>query len=279
MITEEYKELIEQLSQTALDFSLEILAALAILIIGRFIAKRISGYVEKGLSKSGKVDRTLQPVIVKITGYAIMIFVVVAVLAQFGVETTSVIAVLGAAGLAIGLALQGTMQNIAAGFMLLFLRPFKVGEFVDADGISGTVDEISLFITHMTTVDGIYLSVPNSKLWSATVKNFSRNAKRRTDLAIGIGYGDDIKKAEKVALAVLSGDARLHKDPAPMVIVVGLGESSVDLNIRYWTDSGDYWPALSDNRRAIKEAFDKEGISIPFPQRDLHIVSDIKAKS
>ncbi|MEH6632661.1 MAG: mechanosensitive ion channel domain-containing protein [Halopseudomonas aestusnigri] len=279
MITEEYKQLIEQLSQTALDFSLEILAALAILLIGRFVAKRVSGYIEKLLAKSGKVDRTLQPVIVKITRYGIMIFVIVAVLAQFGVETTSIIAILGAAGLAIGLALQGTMQNIAAGFMLLFLRPFKVGEFVDADGISGTVEEISLFITHMTTIDGLYLSVPNSKLWSATVTNFSRNPKRRTDLSIGIGYGDDIAKAEKVALAVLSGDARLHKDPAPIVLVTGLGESSVDLNIRYWTDSGDYWPALSDNRRAIKEAFDKEGISIPFPQRDLHIVSDIKAKA
>ncbi|OUS13371.1 mechanosensitive ion channel protein MscS [Rhodospirillales bacterium 47_12_T64] len=278
-MTEEYKQLIEQLSQTALDFTLEILAALAILIIGRFIAKRISGYVEKMLANSDKVDRTLQPVIVKITRYAIMIFVIVAVLAQFGVETTSLIAVLGAAGLAIGLALQGTMQNIAAGFMLLFLRPFKIGEFVDADGISGTVDEISLFVTHMTTIDGLYLVVPNSKLWSATVTNFSRNTKRRTDLAIGIGYGDDIEKAEKVVLAVLSGDARLHKDPTPLVLVTGLGESSVDLNVRYWTDSSDYWPALSDNRRAIKEAFDKEGISIPFPQRDLHIVSDVKAKA
>ncbi|WP_419902533.1 mechanosensitive ion channel family protein [Kiloniella sp.] len=279
MITEEYKQLIEQLSLTAVDFALEILAALAILTIGRFVAKRVSGYVEKLLAKSGKVDRTLQPVIVKITRYAIMIFVIVAVLAQFGVETTSIIAILGAAGLAIGLALQGTMQNIAAGFMLLFLRPFKVGEFVDADGIAGTVEEISLFVTHMTTVDGIYLSVPNSKLWSATVTNYSRNSKRRTDLSIGIGYGDDIGKAEKVALAVISGDARIHKDPAAQVIITGLGESSVDLNIRYWTDSGDYWPALSDNRRAIKEAFDKEGISIPFPQRDLHIVSDVKAKA
>ncbi|WP_299374017.1 mechanosensitive ion channel domain-containing protein [uncultured Kiloniella sp.] len=278
-ITEEYTQLVEQLTQTALDFSLEILAALAILIVGIFVAGRVAKYTEKLLTKSGKVDTTLKPVIVKIIRYTIMVFVLIAVLARFGVETTSIIAVLGAAGLAIGLALQGTMQNIAAGFMLLFLRPLKVGEFVDADGISGTVEEISLFITHMTTVDGLYLSVPNSKLWSATVTNYSRNSKRRTDMAIGIGYGDDIAKAEKVALAVLSGDGRVHKDPAAQVIISGLGESSVDLNIRYWTDSGDYWPALSDNRRAIKEAFDKEGISIPFPQRDLHIISDVKAKA
>ncbi|MCZ4280465.1 mechanosensitive ion channel [Kiloniella laminariae] len=276
-MTEEYTQLIESYGNLALDMVLEILAALAILVIGRFVAKKVSGYTQKLLEKSGRVDRTLRPMIVNIVHYTIMIFVLVAVLARFGVETTSIIAVLGAAGLAIGLALQGTLQNISAGFMLLFLRPMKVGEFVDADGISGTVEEIGLFVTHMTTVDGLYISVPNSRLWSAKVTNFSRNSKRRTDLVVGIGYGDDIGKAEKVALAVVNADPRVHKDPAPQVIVTGLGESSVDLTVRYWTDTGNYWPAQSDNRRAIKEAFDKEGISIPFPQRDVHLIPEAKS--
>ncbi|WP_343559879.1 mechanosensitive ion channel family protein [Kiloniella sp. b19] len=272
------KELLgEQFVETSFGFAVDIVTALVILIIGFMIAGFIAGRVRSLLMRSGKIDDTLRPLLVSIVRYTILAFVLVAVLGQFGVETASIIAVLGAAGLAIGLALQGTLQNVAAGVMLLILRPMKVGEYVDADGVAGTIKEIGLFVSEMETIDGLYLSVPNSRLWSAVVTNYSRNTTRRTDLVVGIGYGDDIGKAHDAIMAVIKADERIFTDPEPVVLNAALGESSVDLNIRYWTKSSDYFPCLSDNTRAVKEALDKAGINIPYPQRDLHIVSDVRA--
>ena len=274
-------ETVTALFELGIDYGLNGLGALAILIIGWIVANLVRRSLRRMLAKSGRVDATLQPVIANIVRYLILVFVLVAVLAQFGVQTTSVIAVVGAAGLAIGLALQGTMQNIAAGFMLLFLRPFGIGDYIDAGGISGTVEEIGLFVTTLKTPDGVYISVPNSQLWGTAITNYSRNPTRRIDLAVGIGYGDDIDRAQEVLLELAKGDDRIHAEPAPQVLVKGLGESSVDLGLRCWTSIDDYWPLLFDLTKRAKIDIEGAGLSIPYPQRDLHIISgtDVNAVS
>jgi small conductance mechanosensitive channel len=274
-------ETVTALFELGIDYGLNALGALAILIIGWFVANLVRRSLRRMLAKSGQVDATLQPVIANIVRYLILVFVLVAVLAQFGVQTTSVIAVVGAAGLAIGLALQGTMQNIAAGFMLLFLRPFGIGDYIDAGGISGTAEEIGLFVTTFKTPDGIYISVPNSQLWGTAITNYSRNPTRRIDLAVGIGYGDDIDRAQEVLLELAKGDDRIHAEPAPQVLVKGLGESSVDLGLRCWTSIDDFWPLLFDLTKRAKIDIEAAGLSIPYPQRDLHIISgtDVNAVS
>ncbi|MEQ9361784.1 MAG: mechanosensitive ion channel, partial [Rhodospirillales bacterium] len=199
------------------------------------------------------------------------IFVLVAVLNQFGVQTTSLIAILGAAGLAIGLALQGTMQNVAAGVMLLVLRPFKTGDFIDAGGQSGTVVEISLFTTELRTPDGIFKSVPKSSIWGASITNFSRNPTRRIDLVASISYGDDLPKAMEVLKAMLDADPRILKDPAPEVMTWAMAASSIDINLRAWVNIGDYWPTLFDLRKTVKLGLEEAGFTIPFPQQDVYM--------
>jgi len=201
----------------------------------------------------------------------ILILVMVAVLAQFGVQTTSIIAVLGAAGLAVGLALQGTLANIAAGVLLLFLRPFKIGEYIDAGGVAGTVREIGLFATEFESYDGIFVMVPNSQLASAAITNYSRLPTRRLDLVIGISYGDNMNQAMTVLNDLLVHDDRILKEPAHQVMVKELADSSVNLNLRCWTKRQDYWSLLFDLTKQAKERLDKHGISIPFPQRDVHL--------
>jgi small conductance mechanosensitive channel len=219
------------------------------------------------------MDETLKPFLAKLVWYVIMIFVLVAVLNQFGVQTTSLIAVLGAAGLAIGLALQGTLANVASGVMLLFLRPFNVGDYVDAGGIAGTVVEIGLFNTEIMTRDGLCLIVPNKIIWESPITNFTRNPTRRFDLPVGIGYDDDADGALKLLMGLMRDDARVLDDPEPLVMVTGLGDNAVLLNLRGWTDTDDYWAAVWDLNGAIKAELQKAGYSIPFPQRDVHIVS------
>jgi small conductance mechanosensitive channel len=203
--------------------------------------------------------------------YLILILVMVAVLAQFGVQTTSIIAVLGAAGLAVGLALQGTLANIAAGVLLLFLRPFKIGEYIDAGGVAGTVREIGLFATEFKSYDGIFVIVPNSHLASVAITNYSRLPTRRMDLVIGISYGDNMNQAMTVLNDLLVNDDRILKDPAHQVMVKELADSSVNLNLRCWANRQDYWSLLFDLTQQAKERLDEHGISIPFPQRDVHL--------
>jgi small conductance mechanosensitive channel len=203
--------------------------------------------------------------------YAVIVFTVLAVLDQFGVETTSFIAVLAAAGLAIGLAFQGTLSNIAAGIMLLIFRPFKVGQFIDAAGVSGTVESITLFMTELNTADNVHIIIPNAQLWGAAVKNFSHNSTRRVDIDVGIGYGDDIAIAFQVLKDLVTSDDRVSADPEPSVVVTGLGDSAVNLQVRAWCAASDYWPLRFDLTRQVKESLDKAGISIPFPQRSIHM--------
>jgi len=264
-------ESVEHLTELAVDFSLDLLGAVAILILGWLFA----GWIYRRLIsvlKRTDVDATLRPVIATVVRYGILTFVIIAVLAQFGVQTTSIIAALGAAGLAIGLALQGTLQNIAAGFMLLFLRPFRVGDYIDAEGRAGTVDEIGLFVTQMTTFDGLYVSVPNSQLWGSSIINYSRLPTRRLDVVIGISYDDNVEKAQSVLLELMKNDERILDDPAPEVLLKALADSSVNLNLRCWTERDNYWPLLFDLNQQGKRMVEDAGLTIPFPQRDLHII-------
>jgi len=263
----------ESLIEVATGYGLELIAALAVLLFGWWLAGRAQKLILRALDRMPRMDATLKPFLSSLARYAIIAVTLVAVLARLGVQTTSIIAVLGAAGLAIGLALQGTLQNIAAGIMLLLLRPLKVGDYIDAGGISGTVDEIGLFTTDMTTFDGVYQSVPNSSLWNTSILNYSRLPTRRMDVPVGIAYEDDVERAMALLLDQLKKDERILDDPAPQVLVTNLGESSVDLSLRCWSERSNFWALKFDLNKNVKLWLDAEGISIPFPQRDVHLIS------
>jgi small conductance mechanosensitive channel len=204
--------------------------------------------------------------------YLILTLTVLAVLSEFGVQTASLITVFGAASLAIGLALQGTLGNLAAGVMLLFFRPFRVGDYVEAGGHAGTVKAVDLFMTEFATPDNVRILVPNGQIWGGSVVNYSHHETRRVDLTVGIDYGDDIDKAFATVRKAIAADARVHAEPEPLVAVAELADNSVNIVIRVWCDAGDYWPLKFDLTKALKEALDKAGISIPFPQRVVHMV-------
>jgi len=267
-------KLLEHLFEMGMVYAVDILGALLILTIGWIGAGWARRLTIKAILKFPKVDDTVGPIAASFVRYTILAFVLVAVLAQFGVETTSILAVFGAAGLAIGLALQGTLSNIAAGIMLLVLRPFSVGDFVDAGGISGTVEEIGLFTTQLKTPAGLAISAPNSSLWGSTIINYSRNPQRRIDLVVGVSYTDDIDGAMTEMLSLMESDPRMLKDPLPQVFVTALADSSVNMTLRCWVNTPDYWQTLCDLTRDAKVRLDEKGYSIPFPQRDLRIISE-----
>lgn len=268
------KDLIDQYGELAIQYGLDLVGAVLLLIVGWFIAGWAKRLVTRGLDHIDAIDRTVTGFLASLARYLVLILVLVAVLAQFGVETASILAVLGTAGLAVGLALQGTLSNIAAGLLLLFLRPFKAGDYVDAEGIAGTVDEIGLFATRFTTFDGVYLAVPNGQISNRSILNYSRLPTRRLDIGVGIGYGDDIDGACAVLMGLIKGDGRVLDDPEPQVMVTALADSSVNLNMRFWCKAGDYWALKFDMTKAAKIEIEGAGFSIPFPRRDLHIVGD-----
>lgn len=265
------QEIVDQLIDTVTVYGLDVIGALVILILGWMIAGWVRSSVNKGLSKIPNMDGTLRPFIANLVRWIFLAFVIIAVLNQFGVETTSFIAVLGAAGLAIGLALQGTLSNVASGVMLLILRPFKTGDFIDAGGLAGTVIEIGLFTSEIKTGDGVYVMAPNSQIWNSTIKNFSRNPTRRIDILMGVSYNDNIDIAQKTLQAVMDADDRVIKDPAATTMVMSLGASSVDINMRFWVNNADYWSVLFDTNKAAKIAIEAAGCSIPYPQQDVHM--------
>jgi small conductance mechanosensitive channel len=269
-MTEAYNAIVE----TVVTYGLDVLGAIVILVIGLMFAGWAQRATHRTLGKVDRLDETLRVFFGSIVKYLIIILVVLAVLNQFGVQTTSLIALLGAAGLAIGLALQGTLSNVAAGVMLLIFRPFKVGDYIDAGGQAGTVRELGLFTTHLNTPDNVRIIVPNGSIWGQAIKNFSFNTTRRVDLLIGIAYGDDIGKAMASIESVIASDDRIHGEPAPMIAVSELADSSVNLVVRVWCDAGNYWPLKFDLTKAIKERLDTDGISIPFPQRDVHLFQE-----
>ena len=267
------RELIENVIAIGVEYGVDIAGAIVLLVVGWTVAGWIRRVIRRTLDSVPVLDETLKPLIANLFRYAVLIFVLIAVLNQFGVQTTSIIAVLAATGLAIGLALQGMLANVASGVMLLFLRPFNVGEYVEAGGIAGTVAEIGLFNTEIKTSAGPCLVVPNSKIWDGPITNFSRNPTRRFDIAVGIGYDDDIDGAMALLKGLLTGDDRVLDEPEPLVVVQELGDSAVIINLRAWTRSGDYGATVWDLNKEIITELQATGYSIPFPQRDVHIVS------
>lgn len=253
----------------AMTWGLKIVGAIAVLIIGRMIAGTARRITRKAL-ENADVDGTLVPFLSKLVYFFVLIVVLIAVLGVFGVQTASLVAVLGAAGLAVGLALQGTLSNFAAGVMLLFFRPFKLGDFIDAAGTTGTVVEIGVFATTLKSPDNVKIVAPNSQVYGATIKNFNGYDTRRVDMEIGISYNDDIPKAIEIIRGIVSSDPRVLAEPASVVAVSNLGDSSVDLVIRPWCAGSDYWALRWDLNQRIKEGLESAGCSIPYPQTDVH---------
>jgi len=267
-------ELIEQ----AAAFGLSLVSAVVLLIAGYIIAGWAARTLRARLSEAERFDATLIPVLAQVVRYTILAFTLVLVLAQFGVQTASLIAVIGAAGLAIGLALQGTLQNVAAGLMLLILRPFQVGDWIEAAGKSGACQEIGLFMTKLKDFDGMFVAVPNSKIWADTIVNYTCNAQRRLVLDAGISYDDDIDRAREVLKQMVEADKRILRAPdPPQVLVTGYGESSVNLQIRAWTRNDAFWSVHFDMTRAIKYALDEARITIPYPHRQIIISAEDSA--
>jgi len=253
-------------------YGLKVIGAIVILVIGRIIAGLVRKGVKKGLTK-GKVDVALVGFFGHFAYMAIMIFAVLAALAKFGVQTASFIAILGAAGFAVGFAMQGSLSNFAAGVMLLAFRPFKVGDFIDAGGTAGTVKEIQLFTSILATPDNVKVIVPNGAVFGGTIKNFAGYDTRRVDLVIGIGYDSPIQKAKEIMAALIEKDERTLSDPPMQIAVAELADSSVNFVVRMWVKREDYWGVKFDMTHAIKDAFDEAGIEIPFPQRVIHQAS------
>ena len=256
-----------QLSALFVSYSFSVLGAIILVVVGYVIAGLVERGIRRALNGIRGFDATLSQFFSTIARYAVLALVLVMVLGQFGVQTASIIAAIGAIGLAIGLALQGTLQNIAAGIMLLVLRPFRVGEYVQVGEVAGTVEDIGLFASRLRTADGVYLLAPNSTLWNQPVLNFSRNAARRTDIKIGIGYEDDIALALQTLLDLARQEPRVKDNPAPEAFVGALGASTVDVTLRFWTTTADNFATNVELTRAAKLAFDDKGISIPFPQQ------------
>ena len=257
------------------EFGLKLVAALAVFVIGRWVAKKLAGLIEKGMTKAG-TDQTLVGFVRNMAYIALLTFVIIAAVAQLGVQTTSFIAVIGAAGFAVGLALQGSLANFAAGVLVMIFRPFKAGDFVEAGGIAGIVESIQIFTTTLRTPDNKTIIVPNGQITSGEIVNYSTKDTRRVDMVFGVGYDDDLDKVKRVITEVIDADERILKDPPVTIGILELADSSVNFAVRPWVKSADYWGVHFDTHETIKKRFDQEGISIPYPQQDVHLhqVSD-----
>jgi small conductance mechanosensitive channel len=253
-----------------IPWGINIAFAIVIFLVGKYIVGIITRLVKKIMVKA-KVDVILVNFIGSIIKSVLLLFVVIAALDRLGVDTTSLIALIGAAGLAIGLALQGSLQNLASGVMLIIFRPFTAGDFIEAGGASGVVEEIGIFTTQMRTGDNKEIIIPNGSIFGGIITNYSKRATRRVDMVFGIGYNDDIRKAKEIIASVIAADERILDDPAPLIAIGELGSSSVNFNVRPWVKSGDYWSVYFDLNEKIKLSFDENGISIPFPQMDIHM--------
>jgi small conductance mechanosensitive channel len=261
---------LQKLYEIVSIWGLKVLAAVAILIIGRWVSKGFRNVVKRLMNKR-QVDATVVGFMGNLTYVALLAFFIIAALGQLGIQTTSFIAILGAAGLAIGLALQGSLANFASGFLMIIFKPFRVDDYVEIAGTAGTVEEIHIFTTTLKTPDNKTVIIPNSKITGDNIVNWTAKGTRRVDMVFGIGYGDNIDKAKKIMSDVLAKDERILKDPQPQIALLELGNSSVNFAVRPWARIEDYWGIYFDAMENIKKACDAEGISIPFPQRDVHL--------
>jgi len=265
-----YADMVQAL---AAAYGIKIIAAIIIFIIGKWLSGVLSRAVGKAMNRA-KAEQVLVKFVVNLAYAALLAFVVLAALAQLGIQTTSFIAIIGAAGLAIALALQGFLSNFAAGVMLIIFRPFKVGDFIEAAGTAGSVEEIMIFSTKLKSPDNKQLYVPNGSILAGTIVNYSARNQRRVDLVFGCGYGDDIKKTKALLEAIVRENPLVLDDPAPTIGVLELGDSSVNFAVRPWVATPDYWDVHFQITEEVKQRFDEAGISIPFPQRDVHLVQN-----
>ncbi|MEM7002995.1 MAG: mechanosensitive ion channel domain-containing protein [Pseudomonadota bacterium] len=254
----------------AIEYGPQLILAIVVLIIGLWIIGKVVRLVQAGLNKSG-TDETLAKFLCSLTSIILKALLFISVAGMVGIETTSFIAILGAAGLAIGLALQGSLANFAGGVLVLLFRPYKVGDFIDAQGVAGTVFEIQIFNTIIKTPDNKRIIVPNGAISNGIITNFSAEETRRVDFVFGIGYDDDIAKAKATLQRIMSEDSRIHSDPEPFVALGELADSSVNFTVRVWVNAADYWGVFFDTTEKVKLVFDQEGISIPYPQTDVHL--------
>ncbi len=267
------EQIIKEIEPLVAIYGLKIIGAIVTLIIGIWIAKLLARTIGKVLKKK-EVDETLTKFVVSLVRIGLIAFVIISAAAQLGIQTASFIAVIGTAGLAIGFALQGSLSNFASGAMLIIFKPIKVGDYVEGGGVAGSVESVGIFVTTLITPDNKVIYVPNSNITGNNIVNYSAKDTRRVDMVFGIGYSDDIDKAKSVIQSMLESDSRIFKNPAPQIVVSALADSSVNFNVRPWVNSADYWGVYFDVTEAIKKKFDAENISIPFPQRDVHMYQD-----
>lgn len=261
---------LERIWELVAVWGIRVIAAIAILIVGTWAAKLFRKIIEKILANRN-VDATIGSFVGNLAYYTLLAFVVLAALGQLGIQTTSFVAIIGAAGLAVGLALQGSLANFAAGFLMIIFRPFKVGDVIEGAGTSGTVEKIQIFTTQLLTPDNKTVIIPNASLTAGNIVNYSTTGTRRVDMVFGIGYADDIDKAKQIITEAIAEDERILNNPAPLVAVSELADSSVNFVARPWAKTEDYWGVYFDLTETIKKRFDQAGISIPFPQRDVHV--------
>jgi len=252
------------------QFGIQAIGAIVVLIIGYVAAKLVRSLLRRWLAKTD-LAVAIQRFLTQLAYIGILVFAVVATLARFGIETTSFVAILGAAGFAVGFALQGSLANFAAGVLLLILRPFKIGDFVEAGGVAGVVKDIQLFTSVLATPDNVKVMVPNAQIYNGVIRNYNGYDTRRIDLAVGIGYGDSIEQALETATRLMESDSRILSEPAPEAMVGELADSSVNLKLRMWVNAADYWSVWFDLTRKVKETFDDRGIEIPYPQQVVHM--------
>lgn len=269
----DWAQLSEQVTTVGLDLVINVIAAILIFLVGRFIV----GLMAKGLRslmQRQQVDPILESFVCNLVYWAMMTFVIIAAIGQLGIKTASLIALVGAAGLAVGLALQGSLANFAAGVLIVMFRPYRVGDWVEAAGIAGTVEQVQILTTILKTADNKQIIVPNGQIMDSIITNYSANETRRVDLVIGVSYDDDIDKVRQTISALVDADERIHKEPPCQIAVAELADSSVNFNVRPWVATTDYWPVRFELTEAIKKRFDDVGISIPFPQRDVHLFKE-----
>ena len=273
-----FNENSEILSLYVIPWGIKIIGAVLIYVVGRWIAKQVVKVVVQ-LMKKGNVDESLRKFAGSMLGAVLTVFILIAAIEQLGINTTSIMAIFAAAGLAVGLALKDSLSNFSAGVMLIMFKPFKIGDFINAGGSAGVVERIQIFNTIMRTGDNQEIIVPNSHIYGGSITNVSARETRRIDLVIGIGYDDNIGKAKQLITDIITNNSLILTDPAPTIMVLDLGESCIDIAVRPWVKTGDYWAVRAEMLQTIKETFDEQGISIPYPQRDVHMIDSPVGKA
>jgi small conductance mechanosensitive channel len=266
----DWAALLDMLQTTGVDLAINIVTALVIFFVGKWVANLITKAIRRLMQKQ-EVDKTLETFVSNLIRMVLMVFVVIAAISAVGIQTTSLIAVLGAAGLAVGLALQGSLSNFAAGVLIVLFRPYKVGDWIEAAGVAGSVVSVQILQTILKTGDNKQVIVPNSQIMGSIITNYSANDTRRVDMVVGVGYGDDIDKVRKIIEELVAAEDRILDEPACTIAVSELADSSVNFVVRPWVNTADYWGVKFDLTEAIKKRFDEEGVSIPYPQQDVHI--------